>query len=83
MAAVEAIRDRQDSRETLTTMEVPALVVVGEDDAIVPLPEAAALANALPDGRLRAIPQAGHVPPLERPEAFAAVVAAFLGEVGV
>ena len=61
---------------------MPALVVVGEEDAIVPLADAAALANALPMGRLRAIPQCGHVPPLERPEAFAAVVSSFLEEVG-
>jgi pimeloyl-ACP methyl ester carboxylesterase len=81
LAAVEAIRDRPDSTETLATLSVPALVVVGEEDAIVPLADAAALANALPQGRLRSIPGAGHLAPLERPEAFAAVVSAFLAEV--
>lgn len=81
VAAVEAIRDRPDSEDTARTISVPALVVAGEEDTIVPLAEAAALANALPMGRLRAIPQAGHLPPLERPEAFAAVVSSFLEEV--
>jgi 3-oxoadipate enol-lactonase len=81
IAAVGAIRDRSDSTETAGTMSVPALVVVGEDDAVVSLADATALANALPDGRLRAVPQAGHVPPLERPESFAAIVSAFLEEV--
>jgi 3-oxoadipate enol-lactonase len=82
VAAVEAIRDRPDSTETVDTITAPALVVVGEDDALVPLADAAALANALPQGRLRAIPGAGHLSPLERPESFGAVVSAFLEEVG-
>jgi pimeloyl-ACP methyl ester carboxylesterase len=81
VAAVEAIRDRPDSTDTVATISAPALVVVGEEDAIVPLADAAALANALPHGRLRSIPGAGHLAPLERPEAFAAVVSAFLAEV--
>ena len=63
-------------------MDVPALVVVGEDDAIVPLAEAAALANALPDGRLRAIPQAGHVPPARAARCVRGGRGAFLDEVG-
>ena len=83
VAAVEAIRDRPDSTETVAEITAPALVVVGEEDALVPLADAAALANALPEGRLRSIPGAGHLAPLERPESFAAVVAAFLDEVGV
>jgi pimeloyl-ACP methyl ester carboxylesterase len=82
VATVEAIRDRADSTGTARTITAPALVVVGEEDALVPLADAAALANALPQGRLRAIPGAGHLAPLERPEAFATVVSAFLEEVG-
>jgi pimeloyl-ACP methyl ester carboxylesterase len=81
-AMVEAIRDRPDSTETAASISAPALVVVGEEDALVPLADAAALANALPEGRLRSIPGAGHLAPLERPESFAAVVSAFLEEVG-
>ena len=62
-------------------LAAPTLVVHGEDDRLIPLADAAALAHAIPGARLRAIPQAGHVPPLERPEAFAAVVGAFVEEV--
>ncbi|HEX2506279.1 MAG TPA: alpha/beta hydrolase [Gaiellaceae bacterium] len=82
VAMVEAIRDRADSSGTVATIDVPALVVVGEEDALVPLADAGGLANALPGGRLRVIPGAGHLAPLERPESFAAVVSAFLDEVG-
>ncbi len=82
VAMAEAIRDRPDSTDTAAEISAPALVVAGEEDAIVPLADAAALATALPRGRLRAIPGAGHLPPLERPEAFGAVVSAFLDEVG-
>jgi pimeloyl-ACP methyl ester carboxylesterase len=81
ITTVEAIRDRPDSTETVPTISAPTLVVAGEGDAIVPLADAPALASALPDGRLRVIPEAGHVPPLERPDAFLAVVTSFLEEV--
>ena len=50
--------------------------------SVVPLADAAALANALPAGRLRSIPGAGHMAPLERPESFTATVSAFLDEIG-
>lgn len=81
VATVEAIRDRPDSTPALAMITAPVLVVVGEDDALVPLADAAALATAIPGARLRAIPQAGHLPPLERPAAFTAVVSSFLAEV--
>jgi 3-oxoadipate enol-lactonase len=81
VATVEAIRDRPDSRETVGSISAPALVVVGEEDRFLPVADAAALATALPEGRLRVVPAAGHVPPLERPEAFTAILSAFLEEV--
>ena len=36
VAALETLRDRADSRETLATIDVPALVAVGEKDALTP-----------------------------------------------
>ena len=37
-----------------------------------------ALANVIPDARFVEIPDAGHIPGIERPDAFNAAVAAFL-----
>ena len=79
---VEAIRDRPDSRPTLPTIAVPALVLVGEKDELTPPPEAAAIASGIPGSKLVTIPESGHLPPLERPKAFLASLRALLAEVG-
>jgi 3-oxoadipate enol-lactonase len=82
VTCVEVIRDRPDSRPTLPTIDVPALVLVGETDELTPPPEAAAIASGIPGAKLVAIPESGHLPPLERPEAFLASLRPLLAEVG-
>ena len=72
IGALQALRDRPDSRETIKTITVPSLVVVGEEDALTPLKEARTIAELLPAAagvRLEIIAGAGHVPCLERPAA--------------
>lgn len=82
VTCVEVIRDRPDSRPTLPTIDVPALVLVGEKDELTPPPEAAAIASGIRGANLVAIPESGHLPPLERPEAFLARLRSLLAEVG-
>lgn len=81
-AAVAAIRDRPDSRAELGEIDVPALVVVGAEDALIPPEESDALAAALPRARLVRMGGAGHLPPLERPDEFERELLAFLAELG-
>ena len=76
--ALEAIRNRPDSTETLGTVDVPVLVLVGAEDAITPPAESVALAARLPDSRLVRIPGAGHLTPLEAPERFNEALLSFL-----
>lgn len=76
--ALEALRDRPDRRPDLARITAPAIVVVGADDEVTPLPLAHALADGLPEATLEVIPGAGHLSALERPEPFAAIVAAAL-----
>lgn len=57
---------------------VPTLVVWGARDALVPLGGAGWVSRAMPEARLRVIPGAGHVPMLDRPAAFHAVLEEFL-----
>jgi 3-oxoadipate enol-lactonase len=78
VAAQEALRDRPDSRETLKTIDVPTLVVVGEEDVITPPSESEAMVASLPRARLLTLPGAGHLTPLERPEEFNKAVLDFL-----
>ncbi|MET7478166.1 alpha/beta fold hydrolase [Streptomyces sp. NPDC005648] len=47
----------------------PALLVWGESDRIVTPAYGAAYAKAFGDGRLEVVPEAGHLPHIERPEA--------------
>jgi pimeloyl-ACP methyl ester carboxylesterase len=81
VAALETLRDRPDSRETLPTIDVPVLVVVGEEDRLTPPADAEAMVAALPDARLLRIAGAGHLTPLERPEALTEALVGFVREV--
>lgn len=74
-----AMRDRADHTGLLTRLHVPALVVVGEHDAIAPVDVAEQMAKSIPNARLAVIPNAGHVPPLENPQAFNEALAEYLG----
>lgn len=76
--ALEAMKRRPDSTPDLASMDVPALVVVGEEDSLSPLDVAQAMTDALPRARLARIPQAGHLSSLEDPGAFNAELRAFL-----
>lgn len=79
--ALQALRDRPDSRETLGTITVPTLVVVGEDDVLTPIKEARAIAEALPTAarvRMEIIAGAGHLPCIERPAATTHALSDFL-----
>ena len=81
VAALAAMRDREDARPLLGGIGVPVLVVRGEEDAIVPLEEAKAVAAAVPDGELVRLEGTGHLPPLEWPEELARRLLRFLEDV--
>ncbi len=80
-AALRGRAERPDYRTLLTRVGVPALVVVGEDDAFTPVPDAESMHAALPDSALRVIAGAAHMPNLERPEEFNEALGAFLARV--
>jgi pimeloyl-ACP methyl ester carboxylesterase len=78
-----AMAARPDSFDTLRAVQVPALVIVGAEDALTPPSEAQALVDALPGARLVELPAAGHLSAVETPEPFAAALVEFAREVGV
>jgi 3-oxoadipate enol-lactonase len=63
----------------LSAIRAPTLVVVGEEDKPDFRAMAERLARELPEARLEVVPEAGHLPSMERPEATLRVVKAFLG----
>ena len=78
IGALEAMMGRPDSTGTLPEIDVPTLVVVGEDDVLTPVAEARAMHAAIRGSRLEVISGAGHVSNLERPAAFNQVAGEFL-----
>jgi 3-oxoadipate enol-lactonase len=80
--ALHGLGTRADSRETLGQVQVPTLVVVGEEDVLTPPEESEAMAAAIEGSRLEVIPRAGHLSNLENPSAYHAVLTPFLDSMG-
>ncbi len=78
VGALAAMRDRPDSTPQLAAIDVPTLVVVGEEDEITPPAAARAMTSAIPAAVMTTIPAAGHLAPLEAPTAVSRVIAEFL-----
>jgi len=78
VGALTAMRDRPDSRPMLGGITLPALVVHGSDDQLIPLAEARAMADAIPDAHFAVIPAAGHLAPLEQAVNTGRVIREFL-----
>jgi 3-oxoadipate enol-lactonase len=81
VATLHALRDRADSTSTLADLDVPALVLVGEEDALTPPEASREIVAGLPRGQLVELPGAGHLTPLERPAEFNEELLVFLHEV--
>ena len=77
-ALIPNLRDRPDRQAELSAIVCPTLVISGGEDSLSPPEEMAALARAIPHARWLAIPGAGHLSNLERPDEFVAAIADFL-----
>jgi 3-oxoadipate enol-lactonase len=80
IGCLEGMMTRPDSRGLLAGLDLPALVIHGADDAVMPPGEARALALALPRGELLEVPDAGHTPTIEQPAFVGDAIARFLTE---
>jgi pimeloyl-ACP methyl ester carboxylesterase len=74
--AIEAIRDRPDSTEAVTS-GIPLLVVAGSEDNLIPPEVGRELAVASPNGRAEVL-AAGHLPSMERPDEFNLILTTWL-----
>jgi pimeloyl-ACP methyl ester carboxylesterase len=68
----------EDARDVLSGIDVPTLLVYGEQDVRAPLPVAEALRGAIRTAELVVLPGAGHVCNVEAPDEFNAAVRTFL-----
>lgn len=69
---------RRDSTPFLGAIDVPTLVVVGEQDKVTPPELANVLAEKIPGAKLATIPGAAHLSNLEQPEIFNRLLGGFL-----
>jgi 3-oxoadipate enol-lactonase len=79
IGALEAMIERPDSTATLATINVPTMIVTGEEDVITPPRDARIMQASIPGSRLEILQLAGHLSNVERPAAFTTVVSEFLG----
>ncbi|MGE0824092.1 MAG: alpha/beta fold hydrolase [Candidatus Binatia bacterium] len=67
-----------DFRQTLPTITVPTLVIVGDEDIVTPPSASEFLVKSIPGATLVTIPQAGHLTNIEKPAEFNAALRPFL-----
>ena len=69
--------ERADSIPTLAAINVPTLVIAGEDDS-VPLSELELMHQRIAGSQFRVIPKAGHYAAMEQPAEFGRLLRTFL-----
>lgn len=69
--ALQAMATRPDRNSMLRTLHVPAVVIHGVDDKIIPAERARQMSDSIPDSKYVELPNVGHAAPLEAPKAVA------------
>ena len=69
---------RPDSVDTLKTINVPTLLVTGDEDILTGVNEAELMRQHISGSQLRVIPKAGHYSPWEQPEEAGKLLRQFL-----
>ncbi len=70
--------DRPDSVDTLKTINVPTLLMTGDEDILTGINEAELMRQHIASSQLRVIPKAGHYSPWEQPAEAATIIRNFL-----
>lgn len=83
VAALQGLAARPDSVPTLKTIDVPALIVAGEEDTLIPRSEAELMHREIHGSRLEVVANAGHCAALEQAESTSRILRGFLDSVGV
>jgi pimeloyl-ACP methyl ester carboxylesterase len=77
-AALRGMAARPDVSAWLPQLDLPALVVCGQDDAISTVEEMRGIAERLPQARFVEVAGAGHMSPVEQPQAVNEAIRQFL-----
>ncbi len=68
IAALAGMKERPDRSSLLARIEVPTLVIGGDEDALITPEQTRELADAIPGARTVMVSEAGHLPPIEQPD---------------
>lgn len=74
----KGMADRPNSVPTLKTINVPTLVLGGDEDVATPVADAELMRQNIPGADLKVVSRAGHYAIFEQPQAAAAVLRQFL-----
>ncbi len=75
---LRGMAERPDSIPDLKHINLPTLIVIGEEDVLSTAGDGELMRQNIPGSRLKMIPKAGHYAPWERPEAVAPLLRQFL-----
>lgn len=78
IAQSRAMQRRPDQQKTLRRAMLPALILAGSEDRLVPLRRQELVAGLMPFAKLVVIEGASHMAPLEQPQAVTDALEAFL-----
>ncbi|MBW4035343.1 MULTISPECIES: alpha/beta fold hydrolase [Acidiphilium] len=79
-AQATALATRREATSRLGALHMPAMVLWGKDDAIVPVAVGRSLADDLPHAHFHVLKDCGHLPTLEKPAESAALFLEFLAD---
>ncbi|MGA8299407.1 MAG: alpha/beta fold hydrolase [Terriglobales bacterium] len=75
---LRGMAERPDSTPDLKHINLPTLIVIGEEDTLSTAADGELMRQNIPGSRLKMIPKAGHYAPWERPEAVGPLLRQFL-----
>ncbi len=73
--------ERPDSIETLKTIHVPTLLIVGDEDTLTPIGDAETMRKNIPGSELKIVGRVGHYSPWEQPVEVGKLLRQFLDQV--
>jgi len=78
---LRGMAERPDSAADLKTINVPTLIVIGEEDVLSTVADGDLMRQNIAGSQLNVIPKAGHYAPWEQPDAVGRVLRQFLDSV--
>jgi len=78
---LRGMAERPDSIGDLKTINVPTLIVIGEEDVLSTVADGHLMRQSIAGSQLKVIPKAGHYAPLEQPDAVGKILRQYLDSV--